>query len=561
MEPFHPVITKTFRILRTKKVITMLLCLITLVLKFALLLQLQRTIDTVSSQDVSAAFSCLKLDAFLLAGFFFSNCVMQYFFRDLQYNSHYVLIKELFRLSLGKGCEYHTNTPPSITLSMIKDDSKFISDWESIGSITLFFNLFTLVTAFLLLFSYNVWIALFLLLSVTFCFAATSNISRKIGADTCSLQKSFSELNRELLDSLTGIREIWQYQKQTHFYEKITEFIEHDTAVYSRQLSHRYSVITSIYALLTTALPILTILIGLLLIIKKQYTIGKLVVTYALVANLQEPVLEIPNFLNQYRQALSMQKRLLPILTSDFADFENVYPSASRRSISSPALSYPQNQPFKTLFFQSERYAYTASPILKNISFQLEKGHHLLIEGESGKGKTTLLEILSRFCTFKNQPVIVSFDGISITRISPDVYYKKLLMLQQTPHIFHDTLLNNLLLGDSYSEEALHEAVVAACIENLLETKGASYLLETNGNNLSGGQRQRVGLARVLLRKPDFLLLDEPISALNPELADLVTKRVVEYCSRYQISLIVVSHNDAFRRILPEERTQILHLT
>ena len=81
---------------------------------------------------------------------------------------------------------------------------------------------------------------------------------------------------------------------------------------------------------------------------------------------------------------------------------------------------------------------------------------------------------------------------------------------------------------------------------NVFSDKGAAYLLEENGANISGGQRQRIGIARALLKKPDILLLDEPTSALNLELANTITERITQYCMKHDITMVVISHNNSF---------------
>lgn len=176
----------------------------------------------------------------------------------------------------------------------------------------------------------------------------------------------------------------------------------------------------------------------------------------------------------------------------------------------------------------------------------------ILIRGESGKGKTSLLNLLSRFYSTNNQKVEIKYNQIPIETIPISEYYEHVLQAQQTPYIFRDTVLNNVVLGKRYAREDIEEIFHVVCLDEFIEAKGVNYLIEQNGENISGGQRQRIGLARTLLKKPDILLLDEPISALDPELIVVITKRIAEYCEKYKISLIVVSHNDSFERYYEE---------
>ena len=273
-----------------------------------------------------------------------------------------------------------------------------------------------------------------------------------------------------------------------------------------------------------------------ILVLNGQFTVGKLFATYMLVGNLQEPVMVIPDYLNKRRQAIAIQDKILPLLEK--RKKENLQGKISD---------------LKEFTFQSQEYIFgDEKSILKNVKFSLSKNSVILIRGESGKGKTSLLNLLSRFYSTNNQKVEIKYNQIPIETIPISEYYEHVLQAQQTPYIFRDTVLNNVVLGKRYAREDIEEIFHVVCLDEFIEAKGVNYLIEQNGENISGGQRQRIGLARTLLKKPDILLLDEPISALDPELIVVITKRIAEYCEKYKISLIVVSHNDSFERYYEE---------
>ena len=110
------------------------------------------------------------------------------------------------------------------------------------------------------------------------------------------------------------------------------------------------------------------------------------------------------------------------------------------------------------------------------------------------------------------------------------------------------TLKENLLLGDEYLKEDLKEIIYTCCLENFLNTRGIDYHIKEDGKNISGGEKQRIGLARILLRRPDLLILDEVTSALNEEIREEIVKRIINYKEKYNLTLIAISHNNDFKQ-------------
>lgn len=530
MKKFHPMINQAFRPLWKFQAVTVVLSAGVLFFKFALIMEIQKMVDSISLNDPGVTMDCLKKCALLIFLFFGINCAMQYFFRNLQYTGHYAFVGRLFGMALEKEISFYEKYTPPVALGMIKDDGRFISDWKSIGIITVFINGTALTAALGLLFWYHILIGLFVLMAIVLCFLLTYRISKKIGEQTYDLQVSHSELNRQIIDCLNGLKDIRQCRKEEFFNERFTEFLETDTLRHSRRISGYYAIFTSVYAILTTALPILVILAGVTLILREQYTIGELLAAFALVGNLQEPVLVLPDFINQRKQALAVQEKLMPILEREDA-------------------FYPVKEagPLQNFAFHSDGFRFEdGKKILKHVDFGFGRGEWVVIKGESGKGKSSLLNLISRFLSSKGQAVYMSYNGTPVDEIDPGAYYGRILQARQSPCLFRDTLWNNITLGGEYTREAFDEAVHAACLEDMIEAKGTDYLLEADGGNVSGGQRQRIGLARILLRKPDIMMLDEPTSALDPELAASVAERVKAYCKRYRIAVLLVSHNDSF---------------
>lgn len=509
---FDPEINRIFKPLKKMQLLTEFLFMAMVSAKFILLIEVQKTIDSISPDNLAATQHYLKVCALMILCFFLINCVFQYFFRNLQYNSHYTLIKSLFGLALEKDCAFHEKYVSSAVLSMVKDDSKFISDWKSIGIITVTGNVVTMVFAFLIMLRYSVLITAVIFLAILLCFCVTQYISKIISAKTYDLQVSNTEMNRKIIDYLNGIRDIKQYKKEPFFRDRLADFIDRNTCRHSKGISQYYSVFTSIYAVLTTALPILTVLIGVILILNLRYTMGSMIAVFALAENLQEPVLTIPDFLNLRRQALAMQNKILPVLQASPADY-------SAKTLES----------MDSFSFHSDSYAFQdGRTILRHVDFVVRKGKPIIVKGGSGKGKTSLFNLISRFYSTQEQPVSMEYNGIPVETIPPKLYYQHVLQAQQQPCIFQDTVLENITLGEACDAQALVEVLHTACLEEFAASKGLDFRIAQNGENISGGQRQRIGLARVLLRKPDILMLDEPTSALDPELVAVLTERVAQ---------------------------------
>jgi ABC-type bacteriocin/lantibiotic exporter with double-glycine peptidase domain len=194
--------------------------------------------------------------------------------------------------------------------------------------------------------------------------------------------------------------------------------------------------------------------------------------------------------------------------------------------------------------FKGVSFKYENSPnkaVLSDINVCFDMGKSYVIVGASGQGKSTMFDLLLKFY----QPSLgnISINGTSISHISSSEIRKKIVLVNQEPAIFDDTILNNLSLGLDLSLEKVKKVCKQVCIDDFIGQLPESYntRLEYQGSNLSGGQRQRIAIARSLLRGSDVLIFDESTSALDKYTQTIIVKNILE-CSKDKI-IIFITHD------------------
>lgn len=167
--------------------------------------------------------------------------------------------------------------------------------------------------------------------------------------------------------------------------------------------------------------------------------------------------------------------------------------------------------------FDKVNFSYTAgSPVLRDLTFEVEKGAWLAIVGPSGSGKTTILSLLEQFYTLDSGSIMV--NGDDATWKEPRAIRDQFVYLEQDGPVLAGTIFENLSLGnDSCTENRAWEALEATQLTDVVSRKsgGLHAPVGENGVLLSGGQRQRLGWARVLLSAAPIVLMDEPTSSLD----------------------------------------------
>lgn len=172
----------------------------------------------------------------------------------------------------------------------------------------------------------------------------------------------------------------------------------------------------------------------------------------------------------------------------------------------------------------SHRYQNAPEKIFEGVSLSLSAGRHLVIQGESGSGKTSLLRYLAAIYLSESAPL--RLKGQAITMKNREAAWLQTSYIPQQSVIFPASLRYNLSLGGNYSDEKLMQALRLVCLESMYGAlaKGLDTELGINGARLSGGEAQRIALARAWLRNTPIYVLDEAFSALDKN-----TERVIRH--------------------------------
>lgn len=208
---------------------------------------------------------------------------------------------------------------------------------------------------------------------------------------------------------------------------------------------------------------------------------------------------------------------------------------------------FPQNP---SIEIKEVSYSFADKEVLRNINLEFQLGKKYVIIGSNGSGKSTLLHIINRF--YEDYQGQVLYNGIEQKQIATADFYENVTMLQQEVLILNDTIRNNVLLYQEIAEKNLEDVVERVQLEGVF-TDGNQVCID-NGNNMSGGEKQKIAAARVLLRHPNVLLLDESFAAMDPATRIIVEGALLQAAN----TVIAISHDQTKENL--ERYDEIIYL-
>ncbi len=352
-------------------------------------------------------------------------------------------------------------------------------------------------------------------------------LSRVINTRSTIVQQYLSKLTASAQETFSGISILKSYGVE---YKAMVEFEE--LAIVSKEKNIKFFEAQALFfplmILLIGLSNILVIYVGGLRYMEGSISLGVIAEFIMYVNMLTWPVAVVGWVTSIIQQAEASQKRINEFLNHD-PEIKNNCETSSKIN--------------GTIEFKEVSFTYDDTNItaLKNVSFKIEKGKTLAILGNTGSGKSTILNLIARLYDIDSGELLI--DHKSIEHLNLDNLRQSIGFVPQEAFLFSDTIKNNIKFGnESASDSLIEKAAIDAYIHhNIIDfNEGYNTYVGERGVTLSGGQKQRISIARAIIKKPKILIFDDCLSAVDTETEEIILNNL--YNISQDKTTIIVSH-------------------
>ena len=439
------------------------------------------------------------------------------------------LRNSLFNKIINFKINFFTEKKKGDVISRVTSDIQQIEN-SVINSITVLFKEPALVIGlFFILSSISIKLTLYTIILIPIAGGAIAYIAKHLNIKAAFSQTALGNINNIINETLDGMRIIKLFTAQgkmrDKFDEEVKDYGRQNLSMYKRfELSNPLSEFLSI----ATVAIILLIGGGMVLDNSSDISASEFIAFIIIFSQVIPPAKTMTTAFNTVQRGLASAERVF-----EYIDKETIRESVSgKREI----LDIKSSIEFKEVTF-----SYDDENVLEDISFEINKGEKIALVGPSGGGKSTIIDLLSKFYRVKKGKILI--DGTDINDYDTNKLRNMIGIVTQESILFHDSIRNNISFGDRNVNEKkiIESAKVANALKFIegLEEKFDTVIGE-RGLKLSGGQRQRICIARAIYKDPPILIFDEATSSLDSESESSVQKAIEEVMKNR--TSIIIAH-------------------
>jgi ATP-binding cassette, subfamily B, bacterial MsbA len=371
-----------------------------------------------------------------------------------------------------------------------------------------------IILYFIALFRISVSLTLFTILVIPVAGGMIALISSRLRKEANVTQNIIGSMNTILDETLTSIKVIKSYNATEYTHNRYKNFLKNFTE--SLFTSARIREIASpLSEVMGVCVVVAILLYGGNLVLNNQSALSaSAFITYIIIfSQVLSPAKGFSVSFTNLQRGISAADRIFEILDLP-EEIKNV-PNAKKMQ------EFNNKIEFRNVSFSYKENA----PVLENISFEIKKGQMVALVGNSGGGKSTIADLLSRFYDVNEGEIII--DGTNIKELDLKSLHDHISIVTQKPLLFNDSVFNNIAFGQTNAtqEDVENAAKIANSHDFIMEKEGNYQMnIGDSGIMLSGGQGQRLSIARAIFKGADILVLDEFTSALDPKAEQMIQK-------------------------------------
>lgn len=467
----------------------------------------------------------------LLLGVYIARMLLNYF---IQYYGHVMGVKmqaqmrsDMFNHLEKLPYSFFDNNETGKIMSRMTNDLMDISELAHHGPENLIISTISIVASFIYLCTINWWMTLIVFACVPFLVVITMILRKRMRSAFMRSRQAVAEINASLESSVSGIR----VTKAFNNAEKESQKFEEGNSRFVSARSDAYKAMGQFHSatsFVTDIFNVVVLIAGGFFMAKNFIGVGDYTAFTISVSLFISPVMTLINFMEQYQNGVTGFQRFLEIMD---AQPEQDAPGAVDIGRAEGHIE-----------FLNVTYSYdNGAEVLKNLSLDVKQGEKFALVGPSGGGKTTICHLIPHFYDIQQGTILI--DGRDISTITRASLRRNIGIVQQDIYLFNASVRDNILYGrlDATEEEVIEAAKRANIHDYIMSMEnGYDTIIGERGVRLSGGQKQRLSIARVFLKNPAILILDEATSSLDNTTEILIQQALDELCKGR--TTLVVAH-------------------